>query len=208
MKAPLESQLIECSRIHEIRFVERYRRILVIRPDGSQIGRLKAETLGLLCQTHFRIYVRFGMFIALVTGVDLREINLHIEIEATKADIRNPEFLQEHVPIPYFYGYINPTGIHREIIGSGPSVSSIRRSMREGLAPGSHTHREWRQVMARDGYRCLCCGSKKRLSKDHIQPIASGGSNDISNLQTLCIPCNSRKGNRTIDYRVEMAMTA
>lgn len=42
------------------------------------------------------------------------------------------------------------------------------------------------------GY-CLLCGSKDRLSVDHIKPYSLGGSDDESNLQCLCMPCNIRK---------------
>lgn len=207
MRAPLQSQLFDCYRISEFRYVDRFRFITLIRSNGSRVAQIEPKTLPLLPASEFQIYVRFGIVIALVSNADLKAINLHIELESAKAGILHAPIIREFSQHPQ-HGFINPTGIQRELIGSGPTVSSIRRSLREELAPGSHTQREWRQVMARDGYRCLCCGSKKRLSKDHIQPIASGGSNDVSNLQTLCIPCNSRKGNRTIDYRSEMAMTA
>ena len=50
------------------------------------------------------------------------------------------------------------------------------------------------KVFARDGYKCLACGSDEELSVDHIQPVSKGGTNDMENLQTLCRPCNSRKG--------------
>ena len=51
-----------------------------------------------------------------------------------------------------------------------------------------------RMVFARDNYQCVDCGSVIDLSIDHIQPVSSGGSNEPSNLQTLCQPCNSVKG--------------
>lgn len=34
------------------------------------------------------------------------------------------------------------------------------------------------------------------LSIDHIHPERHGGTLDEDNLQTLCRPCNSRKGSR------------
>ncbi|MFQ3583430.1 MAG: HNH endonuclease [Cyanobacteriota bacterium] len=54
-------------------------------------------------------------------------------------------------------------------------------------------------ILQRDGFRCLGCGktaSQAKLQIDHIVPIAHGGSNDISNLQTLCRDCNLRKKDR------------
>jgi 5-methylcytosine-specific restriction enzyme A len=51
-------------------------------------------------------------------------------------------------------------------------------------------------VYQRDNCRCQSCGQSEnstQLSIDHIIPLALGGSNDISNLQTFCLSCNSRK---------------
>ncbi|QDZ39438.1 HNH endonuclease [Euhalothece natronophila Z-M001] len=51
-------------------------------------------------------------------------------------------------------------------------------------------------VFQRDNYQCRSCGKKQTqtaLEVDHIIPIANGGSNDISNLQTLCRRCNNQK---------------
>ena len=52
------------------------------------------------------------------------------------------------------------------------------------------------QVFQRDGYRCRECGAtnkQTRLHVDHIKPVAKGGTNDLSNLQTLCEKCNRAK---------------
>ncbi|NER00841.1 MAG: HNH endonuclease [Cyanothece sp. SIO2G6] len=51
-------------------------------------------------------------------------------------------------------------------------------------------------VLKRDRHTCRHCGSQQNLSVDHIKPISKGGSNDMSNFQTLCRRCNSRKGDR------------
>lgn len=50
------------------------------------------------------------------------------------------------------------------------------------------------RVIARDGFRCRACGATEHLEIDHIYPHIRGGSDDISNLQTLCHRCNARKG--------------
>ncbi|MBD1878118.1 HNH endonuclease [Coleofasciculus sp. FACHB-64] len=53
-------------------------------------------------------------------------------------------------------------------------------------------------VFQRDRCQCQSCGKtalEANLTIDHIIPLSRGGSNDISNLQTLCLPCNQRKTN-------------
>ena len=51
-------------------------------------------------------------------------------------------------------------------------------------------------VYERDGHKCLHCGTTERLSLDHIHPFSLGGPDTLENLQTICRPCNSRKGAR------------
>ena len=53
-------------------------------------------------------------------------------------------------------------------------------------------------VYSRDGWRCVSCGSAKRLTLDHIFPWILGGSDTEDNLQTLCRSCNCRKGARVL----------
>lgn len=49
-------------------------------------------------------------------------------------------------------------------------------------------------IFARDGHACVLCGSIYKLEVDHLVPLALEGTNDLSNLRTLCKPCNRRKG--------------
>jgi hypothetical protein len=53
-----------------------------------------------------------------------------------------------------------------------------------------------RAIFDRDGWICQRCGSHQNLTVDHVVPRAKGGTDDPSNLQTLCGSCNSSKGAR------------
>lgn len=51
------------------------------------------------------------------------------------------------------------------------------------------------QAKRRDGWRCVSCCARGRLEVDHIKPVRTNPelSFDLSNLQTLCITCHTRK---------------
>ncbi len=52
-----------------------------------------------------------------------------------------------------------------------------------------------RALFARDGHRCVYCGSAGRLTLDHVVPRSRGGDSVWENVVTSCAPCNLRKGN-------------
>ena len=57
------------------------------------------------------------------------------------------------------------------------------------------------EVFARDGYRCVYCGTVSPtdlLSVDHVQPRVKGGDSSGGNVVTACIPCNTAKGARSL----------
>ncbi len=53
-----------------------------------------------------------------------------------------------------------------------------------------------KNVIRRDGFRCQYCGSRDRLTIDHVMPKSRGGRDTWENLVAACVPCNNRKGNR------------
>jgi len=51
-----------------------------------------------------------------------------------------------------------------------------------------------KQAKDRDGWKCVQCGSRRRLEVDHIKGLRDGGAPyDLKNLQTLCGSCHAKK---------------
>jgi 5-methylcytosine-specific restriction endonuclease McrA len=72
---------------------------------------------------------------------------------------------------------------------------------RRRLSSGTISPTEWRDVCAKYGDKCLCCGADGPLTMDHVIPLSRGGSHSVDNIQPLCSTCNSKKYNKTLDYR-------
>ena len=73
-------------------------------------------------------------------------------------------------------------------------------ALEKGAARGVRkalTERIRYQVLSRDNFRCRACGrganDEVKLTVDHVRPVDWGGTNDISNLLTLCEECNRGK---------------
>lgn len=45
---------------------------------------------------------------------------------------------------------------------------------------------------------CFLCGSKENLTTDHIIPLSKGGTNELNNIQILCLKCNQKKSNKIL----------
>jgi 5-methylcytosine-specific restriction endonuclease McrA len=82
---------------------------------------------------------------------------------------------------------------HRETEERVAAFRAVHADTRAELARNQDLR--W-EIFERDGYLCRRCGGRRDLTIDHITPVIAGGTNDKSNLQTLCRTCNSHKGAR------------
>ena len=64
--------------------------------------------------------------------------------------------------------------------------SDAKRMFREG-------------IKARDGHKCVYCGSSENLTIDHVRPKSKGGTDTADNCVTACRPCNQAKGSMHVD---------
>ncbi len=58
------------------------------------------------------------------------------------------------------------------------------------------------EAKRRDGFRCVSCGTSMRLEVDHKIPVRDAPelAYELSNLQTLCLPCHSRKTKTEVGF--------
>jgi 5-methylcytosine-specific restriction endonuclease McrA len=74
-----------------------------------------------------------------------------------------------------------------------------RRRARKAGNGGSHTLAERLEKFARLGNVCVYCRQSKKLTVDHIIPLARGGTDNIENIVPACRSCNSRKNTKTAE---------
>lgn len=57
-----------------------------------------------------------------------------------------------------------------------------------------------KNILRRDNHKCAYCGrGDLPLTIDHVIPRSRGGDDIWENLVAACLPCNSKKGDRTPD---------
>lgn len=73
-----------------------------------------------------------------------------------------------------------------------------RRSMVN--SENSLTVSDWKNILSEYNHSCVYCGSKKRLTQDHIVPVSKGGTHVKDNVVPACQSCNSSKNNKTLIF--------
>jgi 5-methylcytosine-specific restriction endonuclease McrA len=96
-------------------------------------------------------------------------------------------------------GYCARTGLRSEI-----EVNSIIATTGDTYAQERHSERYTpplnnRTLFRRDANVCMYCALRfptSDLTRDHIQPISTGGTDTWNNVVTACRRCNNHKGGR------------
>jgi 5-methylcytosine-specific restriction protein A len=86
-----------------------------------------------------------------------------------------------------------PPWINQRPRARAPDVARPNAHQRGYCSAGWKAAR--REVLLRDAYQCQMCGacvSGRRAHVDHIVPKREGGSDEVSNLRTLCVSCHSK----------------
>ena len=88
--------------------------------------------------------------------------------------------------------------IYRDEQADGFVGTDLRDTGRSSGTKMRKEHREEKRwaIFERDDFRCLRCGTRRRLTIDHVVARINGGGDGMCNWQTLCHRCNSRKGRK------------
>ena len=96
-----------------------------------------------------------------------------------------------------------PRGIGDEVIHTPRRAIRIPRVIQllhYDKVPRREVRFTRRNIFFRDRNRCQYCGKifqQTELNLDHVVPLSRGGNSTWENVVCACVPCNSRKGNRT-----------
>jgi 5-methylcytosine-specific restriction endonuclease McrA len=74
-------------------------------------------------------------------------------------------------------------------------MRAIRRNRKSRIKAQrfEFTDRDWRRMCERARHRCVYCGEKRELTRDHVIPVVRGGRHSVGNIVPACAPCNYRK---------------
>ena len=63
---------------------------------------------------------------------------------------------------------------------------------------GDLTAAQWQSILELFDFKCAYCGSKDKLSMEHLLPVSKGGALTKANIIVACQHCNSSRGNKDL----------
>lgn len=76
---------------------------------------------------------------------------------------------------------------------------TVIRLLKYIIVPFRKVNLNRQNIFRRDDHVCIYCGSKEKLTLDHVIPKSKGGNNNWDNLVTCCGNCNVKKGDKDLD---------
>ena len=108
------------------------------------------------------------------------------DLEAVEPDLEVAAEVQRYPTVEKYFSAGNPNPLSHRI---GEPLYERRVSNSRKKA-----------IIKRDGNACLVCGASGYLEVDHRIALMNGGSNEDSNLGTLCDDCHNKK--TRLDYKI------
>lgn len=81
-----------------------------------------------------------------------------------------------------------------------PAVVVMRYQVKTGRKRRIFDVPSRKVVFIRDSFTCQYCGTRLTMAsgtRDHVIPRSRGGADVLTNVVAACMPCNTRKDNRT-----------
>jgi len=141
------------------------------------------------CGVAFRPLLRSSLFCGRICA---GQVNARNRARITTCRFCSASFMATNPAIPTC-----PKCSYRNRIVRTVRRNARRKAMRRGALGPTHSEAEWLQLVGFFGGRCAYCRERPVAHRDHIIPVALGGSDDISNIAPSCVSCNLRKGTKS-----------
>jgi len=84
-------------------------------------------------------------------------------------------------------------------------LNEYKRKRRSDGKEKKSQYRDSRKIKKlKEGGKCRACNSLENLTVNHIVPLAIGGGNEDSNLEILCVTCNSKEYHQLIQKALKV----
>lgn len=165
---------------------EEIRRLIEVwENNGDDFVKILTPFFKMVCMIRNVIWSKSNNVLYYHNGYEFKDPNAdippkHFLVYSTHADLLTPYKLEE-----YWKLFI------RHVEDKQSSNNKFLKINRRPLPKGIR-----HEVFKRDNFRCVECGldnTKTTLHVDHILPLSKGGTDELSNLRTLCDKCNLEK---------------